>query len=326
MTLLLLIQTSRHALFLSDRRLTTNGVVQDSAANKTISINFPGASILLGFTGLARAGSFDTRTFLLEQVKALMPLCLDWRTFAVRLAQALTEIFKCPPLSRVSDLNKGLAIAFVGAEVDGGYSYPIYGYITNAPGFSRGMENPTVGAFKAGGDRPPVPGLAVYGAWQAFSDQEREDLFRFIGRGPTIQVIAAKAADSIRRASESRKARHTIGREISWTALDRSSLEVTWGQYPHSFLESYSPDFAIWNVGDTDVGIASGISVTGPNPRYDMPSFERNRACPCGSGVQFRHCHGRKFINSFGVAIVHPDAVPGNDAVWPDDFPPDLRT
>lgn len=55
--------------------------------------------------------------------------------------------------------------------------------------------------------------------------------------------------------------------------------------------------------------------VVGPEPKYRLPPFERNQPCPCGSGAQFRRCHGRKFemVNGLASAI----SLPGAELVYP---------
>lgn len=65
MTLILGLANQQQVILISDRRLSVNGKVVEDESNKAATLNLQDARLAVGFTGLARAGRFQTRRWLL---------------------------------------------------------------------------------------------------------------------------------------------------------------------------------------------------------------------------------------------------------------------
>lgn len=77
MTLVLSLLNESVAIHLSDRRLTgRNGPVTDEA-NKTIFLNAFDCRLVMGFSGLARAGNIDTRSGFSISSLSQLPLTIN---------------------------------------------------------------------------------------------------------------------------------------------------------------------------------------------------------------------------------------------------------
>jgi len=80
MTLIIAAGNPDQFVQVSDRRLTANGVVQDDESNKAIVLNCANARLSIGFTGLAKVGTFNTRDWILS-TDAFLRQCLKSRNY-----------------------------------------------------------------------------------------------------------------------------------------------------------------------------------------------------------------------------------------------------
>ncbi|PTE07389.1 YecA family protein [Mesorhizobium helmanticense] len=296
MTLILLANGKYHSIIASDRRLTANGRLVDSAANKAIVLQAPGYRLLFGFTGLAEAGRYKTRKVLTDAISSLAPTCPTIEALIRGLRDVFDNEFRNAPVRNIREALRSLAIGFVGAVISGQQSKAVYGSIMNIDHFG---ESKAVGSFKMQG-HITGRGLGVLGARSAVSEADEQEILALIDRDAPHGVIAGKMADRIRVAAAKPQASGTVGDMISWAAINRRTLAVEFGQYPQSTLESSSPTFIFVDMWG-EVSTVEGISVIGPEAKYKLPFFERGQPCPCGGGAQYRRCHGRKFERHGGV-------------------------
>jgi hypothetical protein len=302
MTLILMATTQIHTIVVSDRRLTANGKIVDSSANKAIDLELRDARVILTFTGLARVGDFDTREFLIECIRGLVPVHATLRAFVKALRDALTARFALPPLVALIPRDKALLVCVAGAlegEENGRlFSDPVYGTISNtAPN----------GSFKMAFGIPEGPTLEIAGYGPALTEGDKVEVLRFINQNVPPSIVAKKMCDRVRQASKTARSSGLVGSELSWIYLDRQTFDSTAGFYPEHAYEHAFPDRILMDRATAEIAIVTGVTVTGPVPDFFLPSFERNQACPCGSTVQFRHCHGR---NSSRPAALRPPETP----------------
>jgi hypothetical protein len=117
MTLLLSGVSEQFGIVLSDRRVTANGKLVDDEVNKTTAYFCSDAKLVLTYTGLARAGSYDTgswiQNFLVHNSKPER----EWFPVRRRLVAALQDEIKrikAPPSA------KRLSILATGYQYRGG--------------------------------------------------------------------------------------------------------------------------------------------------------------------------------------------------------------
>lgn len=72
MTLILVVASPLATVLVSDRRLTSDGLLIDDESNKAFIITPRGARLVAAFTGLARVGSFETQTWLMDALAESM--------------------------------------------------------------------------------------------------------------------------------------------------------------------------------------------------------------------------------------------------------------
>lgn len=115
MTLIIAAGNSDQFVQVSDRRLTTNGNVQDDESNKAIVFNCSNARMSVGFTGLAKVGSFSTRDWLLSTLNKCAPPDYVADEIIKRFTERATEEFnRNPQLKLLSGAQKRLSIMFTG--------------------------------------------------------------------------------------------------------------------------------------------------------------------------------------------------------------------
>lgn len=115
MTLILTALNERCVVQVSDRRLTSNGKLVDDEANKAIALTLPDARLSVAFTGLARAGSFDTRDWLMEAIHRASKDEGNAPALIERVADTATRTFKeTPSICSTAPQNRRLDIVFAG--------------------------------------------------------------------------------------------------------------------------------------------------------------------------------------------------------------------
>jgi hypothetical protein len=112
MTLIITLANQQQAILISDRRLTSNGKVVDDESNKAAIFNCQDARLAVAFTGLARAGAFQTEFWLLESlVESAKPDYLMAQTIQ-RFCERATQDFRKIIVDRNSD--KRLTVVLIG--------------------------------------------------------------------------------------------------------------------------------------------------------------------------------------------------------------------
>jgi hypothetical protein len=114
MTLILAIANRDQAILVSDRRLTSNGLLRDDDSNKAGVLLCRDARVAFGFTGLARSGLFETTRWLAEALTGSAAPEHQIFSLVQRLAERAKQDISKLAIARV---NKRLTIVLVG------YSY-----------------------------------------------------------------------------------------------------------------------------------------------------------------------------------------------------------
>src|ERR1051325_2606816 len=117
MTLILALGNSDQMIQLSDRRLSWDGQVVEDEASKAGLLICLNARLVFGFTGLAKAGDFKTRDWLLDAIQDCGPPAHDHSLDGIleRLRIRATETFcQHADLRGLQRKDKRLSIMFSG--------------------------------------------------------------------------------------------------------------------------------------------------------------------------------------------------------------------
>ena len=109
MTLIIAVGNSDQFIQVSDRRLTLNGVIKNDDSNKAFIFNCANARLSIGFTGLAQAGKFNTRDWILSALNECGPPDYTAEKIIERFtARATNDFCESSQLKRVSPIHKRL--------------------------------------------------------------------------------------------------------------------------------------------------------------------------------------------------------------------------
>jgi len=294
MTLILTALNDRYAVQLSDRRLTSNGMMVDDEANKAIAVQAPDARFSVAFTGLARAGSFATRDWLMEAIKDAASVYTTAPQLVDQVAIIATKTFtENRAIPGVADRNRRLDIVFAG-----------FGYLLDPPiawhaQISNLQPDGSLGDFRTDfhlehrpNKRPPT--LLYTGGYDVAWNKEDERIIRRAvakahagaDMASVLHSRAVKIAD--RPASKS-----MIGKQFDSIIIDRDGGTTTLA-YESDVVKSearFAATISITGAGQVTMTKDSFIRTEGTASPVAVPRVHRNAPCPCGSGKRYRDCH-----------------------------------
>lgn len=295
MTLVLFAINRRQAVQISDRRLVSNGAAVDDEYAKGIVLLVPDARLLVSFTGLARAGRFETRKWIFDTLAGFGSDYSNIRTVVETFTDKLNQSFgSLPGLSRVAEHLRILEVGFVG------YSYPvdrpmaIWAKITN-----RSVDG-QIGRFKAlyGGetdpDAPVVTGALGLGCTNATSRSDFLQLREALSADLPTRALRSIMTRIITRAADTPAANGLIGKQLDYIHLPADSNDAC-----TSGAESMVAKHRLEMPPTVYIGSGGSIAMerlslwrepTGTP--ITVPRVRRNQPCPCGSGQRYRNCHG----------------------------------
>lgn len=292
MTFIFIGQNERFTVQVSDRRLTANGKLFDDEAAKGFSLVTQDMRLLVGFTGLARFGTFDTHTFLLESLSDSGASDFSARGLIERTTDRLNEEFGKEPLRSAPQNLKHLAISFVG-----------YSYRHSPPGgvsaeIGNRKDNQTIGNF-----RPlflsilpecveKFNAVYVFGDGRALDKIEeahlREALDGAVGPHDLERIIINR----VRSVGADSRTHDGVGKQLDVMRLhsDPSQPIVAYHVSEFDKRELLMP--AAVTVFPTGAIAAKDIKIWSERDRpMTYGQVHRNAPCPCGSGKRYRDCH-----------------------------------
>jgi hypothetical protein len=296
MTLILTAMNQRCVIQISDRRLTANGILVDDEANKAISLTTPDARLTLGFTGLARAGTFDTRDWIMEAVNTAAIIDASAWGIITRFANIATQTFKdTSAIRRLTDTTRRLEIVFAGYSHAVEPPLMVYACVTNAHGDS------SIGEFRIDWSEEQknatgVPAwLSTAGNDAALQDEDVSLVVAALKKKISPKNLQAVLHSRMVKIADRPASRGLIGKQFDTIILERSGGPVT-TMYDSSIVkDEVHMASAIFVHGPSQVSMYKDLLVRAGNPTQAMvvPRVHRNAPCPCGSRVRYRECHGR---------------------------------
>lgn len=242
MTLILALGCPDYVMQLSDRQMTSLGGPVAQTENKATLLTCRDARLLVGFTGLARAGQFRTAEWLLEALLEAAPPDDLAEGIVKRFVNVADERFRLPPISRLAPGDRRLSVMFTG-----------YGYWTDPP-LVVGALVSNFQDFTAGDDhaqpwdefrhwflrekRPPVDEpVATYmqrvGAWGALAPNDLQPLREMLQQRRPSAALVGKAVEIMRAAADRPAAHATVGKTLLPRFCDPTRvLDPTFGTTP----------------------------------------------------------------------------------------------
>lgn len=307
MTLIISVGNSEYFVQCSDRRLSSNGKIVDDDANKSAILVTKNGRFAVGFSGLARSGSFDTQTWFTESLCSSASPSFDTKETIDRFTIAATSIFRSHPnIKTLNPVHKRLSIMFTG------YLYhhePPIGALALVSNFED-LDNKTAlpearDEFRAYfhlEPRPNPPRIKLFGRVGAQTGNLYSVDFNkavdLAVDGRDAKFVEEKLVTYIRKVAAHPSTRNSIGNEIFSVVIprDRSSAFST-NYYPLSAKpQIYFPNFICAinnkkNFACMDIAISDADQLGAP---MSGPKLKPNQPCWCGSGVRYKECHGAK--------------------------------
>jgi hypothetical protein len=294
MTLIIVAANGTNTVLGADRRLTANGAVRDEESNKAMTLVTRDSRALVGFTGIAEAGSFKTRFWLGETLAELAPPDHTIDGMVERLRIAATD--KLQSLRVTGD--KRLAVLVAGYRYSQGLSVPFWINVHNWSNNPEGLPEFVV-------QQEPEPrGTANYvvaiGYRRALRDSHIDQLRPFVNGNKPVQAIASKIVEVMRTVAADPNSDQMIGGQCSTVALPADTTQPALVDY-----HTMHPTDRMYGVGHVEArgGQFGGYVVMDPMMKSGPPDetgqpirvqkVGRNWPCPCGSGKKYKRCHGR---------------------------------
>lgn len=303
MTLIVALANKDYVIQISDRRLTTNGRLMDDESNKSSVIFSTNARLACGFTGLAKAGRFDTQKWLLSALHASAPPDFTIGESLNRFTAAATQKFKNDPdLRNVPKAHKRLAFMFSGfVNYDGNFR-PGCAIVSNFFNFEENTaediaRDEFTARYQTARPEVELPTLVQrVGNWHGMRSDDESVLREMLSRGLPASAVVGKAVEIVREIAGRAASQGLIGKQLTAVVVPKSlDRPIESGYYsdkvrPETFMPSH-----VYLLPDQHL-VVDAISirpVEADTLPLSVPKVRRKMPCPCGSGKKYKHCHGR---------------------------------
>ncbi len=309
MTLLLGLMNRRHAVLVSDRRLSIDGRMTEDESNKAATFVCADGRLAIAFTGLAKADGFVTNRWLLDAFAEAAEADYLMMPTIQRVAKLATERFKSLVTARPSDRCLSVVCAGYIYDADGSR-----GLLTMISNFER-LDGQSFAAPSAEfavdwrienrASEPPPSAAVVAGMGRAVSDEDMGALVRLVMEARPAEALVGKAVEVLRAAADSPKANNAIGKQCTSIVLPSNPDEDARVEY-HSMTRSHilrgvshvsarGPGLGIFEIADPE----TEIHVNNAPFALVGPRLGRNDPCWCGAKhpdgrpKKYKRCHGR---------------------------------
>ncbi|TWB45491.1 SEC-C domain-containing protein [Nitrospirillum pindoramense] len=305
MTLVLSLLNDEQCIQISDRRLTYRHGTLTDEENKAIALVTSDARLSVSFSGLATAGRFSTREWILDSLFDLSPPDYKAELIIKRLALKATELFeKNNHIRRLDPATKRLSISFCGYHYGIDPPLAVTAAISNFSFRPDGQILPIasrefITSFTE--ERRPaqkVPALIQrIGQWTAMERAEELRLLSMLERHASRNAIIREVYNIFMRIAGADLSNGTIGKQLNVVIIPRNPSEMITSDYYSSInkQETYMPDLIVV-TSDKNKSVISGLSVKPEDPKsrpISVPRTKPNSRCPCNSGLKYKKCHGR---------------------------------
>jgi hypothetical protein len=324
MTLSIALITHRYVCAVTDRRTSNNGIPLEEEFDKSCTLDTYDARVAISFAGLARFRNFDAHVQLLKTLEECASPDYHLNGVLQRFTERLDQLFSTH--RDIRSLNPRMKLFSV--QVAGyvyssfGISVPVYGVITNFQDFDNGLihEKP-FDCFKViACGLPPQKNsdILMIGTTSGVNIDEAR---RLTGSAHLLTPRAARAKliYLLQKASRNPLSGRTVGGQCSSILIPQVRkrdgeinyhvLEPSWSDYT---LATYSPNLKASSGHGTQMTFSG--KTQDPRSMMRVPQVNRNKLCPCGSGLRYKFCHRSKigkFSYQLTVSSNHIDVAFG---------------
>lgn len=302
-TLVLAVANRDYVIQLADRRLTADGGAVEEEAGKCGSLLCDDARLLFGFTGVARAGSFETQRWILDLLYACG--APDYAVYSMlqRFRDRATEDFRSlAPVKGLPPDARRLAILFTGYLHT--HEPPVIGSALISNYLNAVTDELSPVAFDEfqsfyTSEKEPGAHYSTYvqriGAHHAMAQADVDALRVTLRERKPADAIIGKATEMLLAMADRPGSGGTIGKQISWLKLlPDAGTPVRSGYYSNIPTRVvYMPSSVIAQSScqvEFDGGVLCPEDADGPP--VAVPKVARRAPCPCGSGKRYKNCHG----------------------------------
>ncbi|MEW6367905.1 MAG: SEC-C domain-containing protein [Acidobacteriota bacterium] len=314
MTWVVAIGNSEQFIQVSDRRLTDqSGEVIDDESNKAIIMLCENARLAIGFTGLARTGTFCTREWLLNTLNAAGPPEFAAKEIVERVGEMATREFsRNPLLSGLPKQAKRLTVMLAGYLYHHDPPLGALAIISNYFDVDSGELSPEAwDTFKVYLRQELRPSLSepvlpfVIGAEPRVNKRLIAELVSLTERKKPAGAIVEKIVELFAAASSDPLLGDIIGDQLNIVVNPRDLKSPVITEYRSSVIrrEAYLPDQA-YVCKDRHLNISNiRIEPIDPStPPMSGPKLHAKQPCWCHSGKKYKDCHGSK--KKMGVCFI----------------------
>jgi hypothetical protein len=310
MTLVLHLANLDQVIQVSDRQLTgAEGVPRVLPECKATVLTLDNARLLVGYAGLARAGSLRTGECIVEALSEAAAQDNLALPTVERFKERLTERWRQPDIQAVPRQDRGLSVLFTG--YNDGLPDPILisAIVTNFQNYVTGRDEPAWDEFKAAftqvnPDASNPTYIQRVGAWSAMDDENdvarlREGLEQ---RRP-FESIIEMACGLVREIARRPAAAGTIGLELNSAVLPAARMgtslvegvPIQMGFHPQDAAHAVRGVNHVISTAEGQVALMDPVLKLA-EPANNLPlavrRVGRNKPCPCGSRKKYKKCCG----------------------------------
>jgi hypothetical protein len=301
MTFILGLANQQQVILISDRRLSANGKIVEDESNKAATFNLQDARLAVAFTGLARAGTFQTRRWLLAALLDSANPDYQMEPTIKRFCNRATQDFAKIVVPRKSDKRLTVVLA--------GYFYnemPPRCYcwvVSNFEGFDSDGAEP-FDEFKSRWWRNKQPSEERYfriftAGISTFRSQTDADSLRILlQENKPASALVGKGVEVLRAIGKSPLSKKLVGQQCTSIVLPSSpdaegSFEYHSGTlrtklFAPSIIEARGRHAAfVIDSPKVEIRDRSGRPLV-----LSVPKVGPNQPCPCGSGKKYKKCCG----------------------------------
>ena len=307
MTLVVCAMNKDYAIQISDRRLSAAGMPTTDESNKAFSFHCDDARLLVGFSGLARCGSFEMGPWLTEALRDAGPPDFKVNSIMQRFCDRANNGFsKHPALVGVAASQRRTTFMLSGFIYDETWSAytSVFALISNFQDFRTLTDSleawpefrPYFGTMDSAVPNPI--NVQRIGAYAGFADSDVRALQDLLRAGVPPEGVVAKGFEIVRAIADRPESANTIGKQLTAVILPANPTEPS-----RDIYSTARPSHATYMSDIVSAKSATGsfimrdlkLMAVGPEgtPPLVMPKQRRNQLCACGSGKKYKHCHGR---------------------------------
>jgi hypothetical protein len=294
----------------SDRRLSNSGAVVTDQSNKATVLSLANGRFAVGFTGLARVGSFEFQSWLVDMLYKSAPPEYGVMETAERLLEELDFLFKNRrQINRLASFQKRLTVMLSGYLYVSGKAYIGTIWLTNFQDFVQGIDHPEAAdTFSIAHELEPEDSPLAFsyiqrvGAWDAMTDEDERILRNVLESSPSERTLLDAGINIVRRIAKHPRSGNSVGKNVAAVVIPKDPnrgvstlIRLGGGRDDVLFVDT------VQAMG-TPTGLPNLISVKDiklevSNPVAGKPAFQAvlgpNDPCSCKSGQRFKHCCGR---------------------------------